>query len=278
MRFDGYAASIRGRDFQEVTEAVASGLGAGVRHGQARRRYGLVFDLELAGRQAAWVGLDRGNELVYVEGKGETTPDLVDTIRRHFPDHAAPRLDVCEDFDQEGAFDQLVGFVRAHKGPKVKGGYVNLPDDPEGGRTWAAGVRGGVGYIRAYEAGKMADRLHFRRPNWARLELEARPHSAAEKVAASRMDPVEVWGLTGWTHRVGTALAGFDLPRYEAAVQRTTRHKTTVYLARTFRRHWEWMLQQEGGDQAAVMQRLAEVWREDDEVAAELARRTGRTH
>lgn len=271
MRFDGYAASISGPDFMSVSHDLARELGACLEQGSPMRRYGLTLQLVEGGRQVAWIGEDKANGLVYVEGKGETSPAFVESVRRLYPKHQAPRLDVCEDYDDPQAFEVLQAMVREYKGPRVWGGYVALPDNPQDGRTWAAGKRGGVAYIRLYEAGKMKDRLHHGRPNWARLEVEARPHYADQKAAAATMQPHEVWGLAAWTHRVGEAVTGTGLPRYEAAVRHYTRHKTTEYLARTFRRHWEWMLEAEAGDQAAVIQRLMEVWSEDDEVAAKLA-------
>lgn len=271
MRFDGYAGTLRQVEFEHAAAALAQGLGGQVERGQPRRRYGEVLDVQLDGRQAAWVGWDRGNGTVYFEGKGETSPDLVRVVRRHFPEHSVARADVCEDYDAPGAFGDLVELVRRVKGERVEAGFVRLPDDPEKGRTWSAGVRGAVGMIRVYEAGKMRERLHLGRPNLARLELEARPHYAAQKQAAAGMAAHEFWGLTAWTHRVGEAVSRVDLPRFEATVRAYSRHRTTVYLARTFRRHWEWMLEQAGGDQAAVMQELAEVWAEDDQVAELLA-------
>jgi hypothetical protein len=271
MRFDGYAGTLREVDFDLAARSIAHALGGEVERGQARRRYGEVLDINLEGRQAAWVGWDRGNGTVYFEGKGETTPDLAKAVRRHFKGHTVARADVCEDYDAPGAFERLVGLVRECKGPRVDAGFVRLPDDPDKGRTWSAGVRGAVGMIRVYESGKMRERLHLGRPNLARLELECRPHYAEQKVAAASMSPADFWGFTAWTHRVGEAITQVDLARYEGSVRRTTEHKTTLYIARTFRRHLEGLLEREGGDQAAVMQVFARVWAEDDQAAQSMS-------
>jgi hypothetical protein len=175
-----------------------------------------------------------------VEAKGETTPALVEAIRGNFS-HTVPRADVCEDVDQEGAFESLQALIRDHKGPKVKGGYVALPDDVQDGRTWAAGVRGGVTYLRLYEAGKHPDRVAMGRPNWVRPELEVRPHYARDKAAAARMTPAEMWGLSAWTQRVGEALMGTSIARFEPEVRKYSHSKTLRYLALNFRRVWEEM-------------------------------------
>lgn len=271
MRFDGYAGTLRQVEFDLAAQAIAQGLDGIVVKGQPRRRYGEVLDVELDGRQAAWVGWDRGNGTVYFEGKGETSPELARVVRRHFPTHTVARADVCEDYDAPGAFERLVELVRDLKGPRVDSGFVRLPDDPEKGRTWTAGVRGAVGMIRVYESGKMRERAHLGRPDLARLELECRPHYADQKAAAAKMSPGEFWGLTAWTHRVGEAVTRVDLPRYEQAVRAVSFHKTTLYLARTYKRHWLEMLDQAGGDQAAVMQTFAEIWEQDRKAAEAIA-------
>jgi hypothetical protein len=142
----------------------------------------------------------------------------------------------------------------------VKGGYVALPDDEQDGRTWAAGVRGGVGYIRVYEAGKHPDRVHLNRPHWTRIEGEIRPHYARDKVAAAKMQPLQVWGLTSWTHRVGEALTQCEIERFEPEVRRYSHDKTTRYIANTFRRHLAEMM----ADGLDVGRTFQQVWDEED--------------
>lgn len=268
MRWDGIGASIREASSCEVAEVISSALFGTVDRGQARRRYSEVLDVEVDGRLAAWVGFDSANGTVYVEGKGETSPALVNCLRERYPEHTAPRLDVCEDYDDAGAFELLQGIVRAYKGDRVKGGYVALPDDPEDGRTWCAGRRGGVAYVRVYEAGKMRERLQYGRPNWVRAELECRPHYARDKVAAASMSPLEVWGFSSWTRRVGEALASVPVPRYVSEPRAYSRDRTTSYIARTFRRHFEEML----SDGVDVLREIRQVWEDDDAAAAAAAR------
>lgn len=241
MRFDAYAATIRKAEFGYVAQTIATSVGGIVAKGKPMRRYASVLNIDSGPRMAAWVGFDEVTGAVFVEGKGETSPQLASAIRVHFPDHSVARADVCEDYDEEGAFERIQAIVRANKGPRVKGGYVALPDDVNDGRTWAAGVRGGIAYVRNYEAGKHPDRLHLNRPNWARAEGEFRPHYARDKVAAARMNPVQFWGLTAWSHRVGEALAQVPITRFEPEIRKYSHDKTTRYIAKTFRRHLEEM-------------------------------------
>jgi hypothetical protein len=261
VRFDGYGATIRDVQPRRVIECLADSMGGQPLAGPHMRRYGPTTKIDVGPRMAAWIGVDLAAGSVYVEAKGETTPAAVEALRSAFPGHSAPRIDVAEDYDAPGAFERLQALVRARKGVKVKAGYVALPDDQADGRTWAAGARGGVGYVRVYEAGKHPDRVHLARPDWSRIELEARPHYSRDKLAAARMAPLEVWGLSAWTHSVGEALTSCEIERFEPAVRRYNFDKTTAYIARTFRRHLSEMLAN-GEDLTRTFQA---VWDEDDE-------------
>lgn len=261
MKFDGYGATIRDKELPYVAHCLADSIGGIAAKGKPMRRYASTLSIDVGPRMAAWIGQDAASGAIYVEGKGETTPALVKAIRVHFPDHSAPRVDVAEDYNEPGAFQALQAIIRGAKGPKVKGGYVALPDDQEDGKTWAAGVRGGVGYIRLYEAGKHPDRLHLAKPDWVRAEAEMRPHYARDKAAAAKMQPIDVWGLTAWTHRVGQALTQCEIDRFEAEMRHYSYDKTTRYIALTFRRHLEEM-KANGED---IDRTFQAVWQEEDE-------------
>jgi hypothetical protein len=265
VKFDGYGASFQDATAPQVAHYLADALEGIPTRGPSMRRYGPTLAVEVGGRMAAWVGTATDG-MIYVEGKGETSPALVEAIRKRFPAHGAPRVDVAQDRGGEGAFGTLQALIRARKGVKVKAGYIALPDDEDAGKTWVAGVRGGAAYVRLYEWGKHPDRVHLARPDVVRVELEARPHYARDKQAAARMSPAEVWGLTAWTHRVAEALVECPIPRYEAEVRRYTFHKTTLYLARTFRRHLEQM-REDGED---FMRTCEAIWAEDDAASEKL--------
>lgn len=261
MKFDAYGATIRERELPYVADCLASSVGGLAYHGRPMKRYSAVLNIDLHGRLAAWIGQDSNSGHVYVEAKGDTTPAMVKAIRVHFPEHTAPRIDVAEDYNSPGAFDALQAVIRAAKGPKVKGGYVALPDDVQDGKTWAAGVRGGVGYIRLYEWGKHPDRVHLCKPDAVRAEGEFRPHYARDKEAAAKMQPIDVWGMSAWTHRVGEALTQCPITRWDPEVRRYSHDKTTRYIAMTFRRHLEEMLR--NGEHIEATFR--DVWAQNDE-------------
>lgn len=260
MRFDAYGATVPGVKMSYLAHLVADNLNAIAANGPPMRRYGETVQIQVGERNLAWVGQDKSSGDCYIEGKGETTPDLVKVIREHYPVHSAPRIDVCEDYNHPGAFGQLQAIVRGNKGERVKGGYVALPDDEQDGKTWSAGVRGGVGYIRVYEAGKHPDRLHLAKPDWVRAELEARPHYARDKAAAATMQPLQVWGLTAWTQRVGQALTQSEIERFMPEVREYSHGKTVTYIAMTYRRCLEEMVRN-GED---ITRTFQSVWQEQD--------------
>jgi hypothetical protein len=262
MRFDAYAATIKGSEVNHVVDCLSASIAGSIPNkGTPMRRYATTVNIDLRGHKVAWVGQDADSGSIYVEGKGDSTPALVKAIREHFPTHSAPRIDVAEDYDEPGAFERLQGVIRSAKGPKVKGGYVAFPDDQQDGRTWAAGVRGGVGYLRLYEAGKHPDRLHLAKPDWVRAEVEARPHYARDKAAAAKMEPLQVWGLSAWTHRVGQALTQCTIERFEPEARRYSFDKTTRYIFNTYRRHFEEM-RANGED---IERTAIAIWAEEDE-------------
>ncbi len=279
MRFDAYAASVRDVEFPRVVDTLAASLGAMPYAGKPMRRYGQVVRLDKDGTLAGWVGWDTANGMVFLEGKGQHTPAWVKSTRAHFPHHTVARADVCEDYNDPQAFGQLIGTIKKAKGPKVWSGFVALPDDESEGRTWAAGKRGNgsPAYIRVYEAGKHPDRVHLAMPDLVRFEAEFHPHYAADKAKAATLQPIEFFGLSAWTQRVGEAVTQCPIERFEAPIRQFTHDKTTLYLARTFARFWETSMA-DGIDWYATVR---EILAEDARVAEEWQKanqRRGRAH
>ena len=107
MRFDAYAGTIKvDRPFDEVAQVLSYDLGGIVVRGKPVKRFGEVLRVERSGHCAVWVGRDHGNDSVYFEGKGESSPDLVAAVRARF-EHGVARADVCEDYDDKDAFESL---------------------------------------------------------------------------------------------------------------------------------------------------------------------------
>lgn len=261
MRFDAYCASVKNVELSRVVDTLCGSLGAVQDIARPRQRFSTVVDLMAGGHMAAWVGQSSDTGLIYIEGKGETSPRLAQTIRANFPDHSVPRADVCDDYNEPGVFDRLRSIILANKGAQTKSGYIALPDDVTDGKTWAVGKRGAVAYTRLYEAGKHPDRVHLNMPDLTRFEGEFRPHYAKDKLTASRMKPIEFFGFSKWTHNVFLALSGIDVQRVEVEKHTYSQDKTTRYIANTFRRHWEELL----ADGMHLEATLRQVWAEEDE-------------
>jgi hypothetical protein len=261
MKFDAYGATIRGdQGLADVARSISEPLDWFIGKGKPMRRYGELLEIHAGNRMAAWIGQEAATGNIYIEGKGDTTPALVKALRDHFPMHTAARLDVAEDYDEQGAFDALQGLIRSHKGPRVKGEYVRLPDDDQDGKTWAAGVRGGVGYLRLYEKGKQPENVCHGRPNWIRAELECRPHYARDKAAAAKMSPLQVWGMSAWTQRVGEVLTQCPISRFEPEVREYSHGKTMRYVFNNYRRMFQEML--DNGEHVESTMRA--IWEEED--------------
>lgn len=271
MRFDAYCATVPGADLSLVGSLLSDSVNGIVSMGKPMRRYAEVYNVDAGARTAAWFARDSASGAIYIEAKGETTPSVAHAIRTHLPEHSVPRADVCEDYDAPGAFDSLLAIVRQHKGPRVKSGFKELPDDSKDGKTWQAGVRGGVSMIRVYEAGKHPDRLQEGRPGWVRFEGEFRPQYARDKAAAARMAPASFWGFSAWSHKVAEAVFRTDLQRFEPLVRQYSADRTTLYLARTFRRYFE----EQFASGVLIEDTFREIWKADDEAKNTMGRGMG---
>lgn len=217
-----------------------------------------------------WVGVDGALDATYFEVKGTVTPTAAQTIRRHWGDsHTVSRLDSCEDYNAPGAYRQLVKVVDAACDPRVKSHAWQPRGDraeEEGATTYWGSTQSRV-MVRCYEAGKMKERQHFGRPDWARVEAQVRPGKAAEKKAAATVSALDAWGFAAWSRKAAESLSQVEVQRFAPQSEAPQFDRTTLYLARTFRRHFETMLE-DLGDWECVGRELQAVWKGDDDAAA----------
>ena len=264
MRWDAYAGNIAGTPPAEVAEVLGFAVHGRVERARPRGRYGQVLEVKDGPTPVGWVAHDPMLDTAYFELKGERTPDGVACIRRHWADrHGVSRMDACEDYDAPGAFDSLVRLLDGAKDPRVKSDEIR-PRDGDRGRTIYYGSPTSRVYVRCYEAGKMRERLHYGRPDWARAEAQVRPGKAVEKRLAASVTPLQAWGFGAWTQRAAEALSQVEVPRFAPEVIPPTFDRTTLYLARAFRRHLEEM-QADFGSWACIGAEFEAVWRADDE-------------
>jgi hypothetical protein len=264
MKFDAYAGNVSGAASEEVAEVIGYSLRGGLSRGRPRGRYHDVFDVKDGPEPSGWVAHDPHLDTAYFEFKGLRTPEVVACLRRHWPQaHRVSRMDACEDYSAPGAFGSLVALLDRHKDPRVQSIEIR-PRDGDRGSTVYFGSPSSRVYVRCYEAGKMKERLHFAKPDWARAEAQVRPGKSAEKLAASVCSPLEAWGYAAWTRRAAEELSQVDVPRFAPPSTVPTFDRTTLYLARAFRRHFEEM-RADFGDWECVGRELEAVWAADDE-------------
>lgn len=267
MRFDAYAGNVAGQSAEQVAEVIGYAMKGSVKRARPRGRYGDVFEVMDGPEAVGWVARDAYLDTAYFEFKGSRTPDTSAAIRRHWPRHTVSRVDSCEDYDDTSALGRLVGLVDDLKDPRVKSKAI-IPRSGDDGATYYWGASTSRVMVRVYEAGKMKERRHMGRPHWVRAEAQIRPGKSLEKVAAASLGPLDVWGFAGWSKRVAERLAQVEVPRFAPLADVPTFEKTTLYLARNFRRHWEELLA-DFGDWECVGREIQAVWEADDKAEQE---------
>jgi hypothetical protein len=264
MRFDAYAGNVSGSTAEEVATMVSWALRGRVERARPRGRYGDVFEVKDCGESVGWVGRDAYLDTAYFEFKGARTPDTAGAIRKHWATkHQVSRMDSCEDYDATHALQSLVDLVDRYKDPRVKAKAI-IPRGSDDGATYYWGSTTSRVMVRVYEAGKMKERAHFGRPNWVRAEAQVRPGKSAEKQAAAHLTPLDAWGFAEWSRRCAEQLAQVEVQRFAPVSEPPTFDGTTLYLARTFRRHWEEMLA-DFGTWECIGRELQAVWAADDD-------------
>jgi hypothetical protein len=264
MRFDAYAGNVSGSSPEEVALMVSHANRARVERGRPRGRYHDVFEVKDGADGLGWVGHDHQLDTAFFEFKGSTTPACVAAIRKHWPkSHTVSRLDSCEDFNEAGCYGGLVALVDRCIDPRVKSKQIAPRLGADDGTTTYWGSPTSRVMVRCYEAGKMKERRHLARPDWVRVEAQVRPGKSVEKVAAAQVTALEAWGWSAWSKRVAESIAQVEVPRFAPPDTAQEFDKTTLYLARAFRKHWEEMLA-DFGSWECIGRELEAVWAKDD--------------
>jgi hypothetical protein len=239
MRFDAYAGNVWDARPGDVAAMIAHGTQCRVDQAKPRGRYHEVLDLKDGADAIGWIGRDNNLGSAYFEFKGVRTPDVAATLRKHWDGaHNVSRADVCDDFNEPGAYRRLVDLVDTHKrDPRVHSESIT-PRDGDRGETVYWGSRQARTMVRCYEKGKQKENLHLAQPNWARIEVQTRPGKADEKRAAAFMEPLSFWGFGKWTTHVAQQLTGLEIARFAPHQEAPEFDRTTLYLATAFQRHF----------------------------------------
>jgi hypothetical protein len=226
--FDWYQATVPHPldDVLDVLQDLAPGLS--VSHD--RGAHGYAHAAVLGSRQdgpAARIWHGGSHEYPHAVLTGEWAQPGAELIRAAFPAHSVTRVDVREDYTDEGAFDtiqpHLLAAAAAHR---VKVGTAGDHLLTMKGRTVYLGATssnvrmrlydkreellsklppGGVARHEAYaKLGPMPD-------HWARLEAQIRPHTKEAKQQFASIEPVDALGSSAWMREVWRAVAGLDL-------------------------------------------------------------------
>lgn len=226
MRFDWYAATIQDRP-QTVVETLQDAFRAEVVPTRGLHGYTQGFDLKGPAGTVARVLAGGINENPHAWASGEDTEPFVEVVRSRWKDqHTVTRMDAAEDFQAEGAWDQLNALCLAmadEQGLKVSqaGDYHRNRD----GRTLYVGSRKSPVYIRLYEKGKQL-RAKIEGEfggvipaDWVRLEAQVRPQKDSKK-AAAYVTPEQAWGFSAWTSELAMRSMRLDVPRVQMHVWR----------------------------------------------------------
>jgi hypothetical protein len=223
--FDWYQATIPAPvdDVLEALSALSPGLA--ISHGKGMHGYGSSAVLGNASEgSVAQVWHGGSHEYPHAVLSGEWAQPGAELIRASFPEHSVSRLDVREDFGDEGAFDaiqpHLIAAAATHR---LKVGTAGDHLLTMKGRTVYLGASSSAIRLRLYDKreemlSKLTDaqrRLHastFGIPDHlARLEAQIRPHTKGARMQFASIEPVAALGCSAWMREVWKAVAGLEL-------------------------------------------------------------------
>lgn len=187
-----------------------------------------------------------------IVGSGACAQVLADVVREHFPAHRVSRLDSCEDYYHDDAYDYLRKLaLKIGKEHRVQCREIVKPlKDSDDGRTLYLGSQTSAVSMRIYEKGKQLQTDS----QWVRAELQVRPQKE-QKAMMAMLDATEVWGLAKWSHQMGVQLGKRDLQRVDAQVYQQSDHERAYrFMLKQYRRVLENMLASHGSPEAVGAQ------------------------
>lgn len=254
IRFDAYSATTRAASVSDVV-GLLSGLCLAEELVMQQGRGFHTFGERIAFKDGSgtefgsvmWGG--RQADRIMVEVKGERTPEAVEGLRGRW-EHRVTRVDACADFDAPGAFEGLLApCLDVKKDYRLKGEKMGDWDDfPELGRTLYLGAPSSAVRVRLYEKGKQPEYRHLERPDWARIEVQARPAKDA-KSEFSSLAASQVWGASAWTRDLaGKVLMEHVEPHAAGTVYRQSeRDRALSWMCRQYGSHLVSLAQDLGG-------------------------------
>lgn len=251
-RLDAYRATVYA-DNQEVIQDLKARFRScteWIMEGNKVGNYGML----LRGRaredqlQVKW-----GGEQPYplVESKsGPQAPDIA-LFCGQWP-HRVTRADAKIDVQGVGAYDDVVAIIEAiRKRQRIVPAAAEYRDmDGVKGRSMYYGSKQSEFGVVVYE--KSLQLLHVKGnvvpPNIVRIEARYRPNSKEAGIAASKLKPVDYFGVSGWGREVyeavsGEAIEAVHVPRNGAS---SLDHSLVSMMAQ-FGKNMELLAEREGG-------------------------------
>lgn len=248
----------------DVVGTLADVLGARVTTDRGIHGYAVTHNLATsAGDSIARVLAGGSHADPHVIASGVRTPEVVDAIRGHWPEHhAVSRVDVAEDFRDPGAWSRLcmvaLDVAEDHRLRHSTAGDWLGSNAGEYGRTLYLGAPTSAMRHRVYEKGRqMAGEYEALglpvEPDWSRSESQLRvPRHLRERAAS--MSPLEVATSTKWSTDLWGRIQGAGLERYElpSAYRGADEARRLHYLVRQYGPTLERLAERLGGDWARV--------------------------
>lgn len=255
MRFDWYQASIPGVPPEVVMEALASvDFYGDWERTKPLRNYDAGAEFVVGGQTRFKInyGGQNAEHGANVIGSGQSAQALADIVRDRFPSHRVSRLDSCEDYFHVDVYEYLrEEALKIARQQRVKCREIVKPiSDSDDGRTLYLGSETSAVCMRIYEKGKQLGR----EKDWVRAELQVRPQKDVKSVMAY-LDPVQVWGLSKWSHAMAVQLGNTDLKRVDVQIYQPSDHDRAYgFMLKQYRRVLETMLASHGSPEAVGAQ------------------------
>lgn len=255
MRFDWYQASVPNVDPEIVMETLAKTEYYGDWE-QVRPLKGYDSAAQFVmGDQVMYRISHGGQNAQYgpnVLATGGNAQKLSEVVREHFPMHRVSRVDACEDFVHEDAYDYLRGEALAiAKARKLQCREIVKPlEESDDGRTlYLASTESAVSG-RIYEKGKQ---LGLAVP-LVRAELQVRPQKHVKELAA-KLSPAEMWGLARWSLDVAHMLGNRDLQKVDLNLYQPSDHERAYrFMLKQYRKVLDRMLASHGSPETVGAQ------------------------
>lgn len=243
MKFDWYEVTVAA-DADEVIGTIlqqqGQGMGVVAPHRGTTYGYQRAYDVRLGSRVLASVFYGGGAQGcgTHVSATGAEALWWSSLCREKFA-HEVTRVDVAEDYSDEGSFETLTGCVleiARERGLQT----FNVGDWAQGigGRTLYAGSMKSAARVRVYEKGKeYASRgVAGVSRHWARIEGVFRPRRRPGRIALAAAKPAACFGVAAWTRDLAERLNGYELQKIE----------DVRWQASDDDRAWAWVLRQYG--------------------------------